>query len=261
MRYVLHYYKEGKLDTQRALDKIQARVGTPRHTARHYILRWAAAAASVLVVIGIGTYLYQRPTTTTLTADATQQVYRLPDGTMVTLAPHATLSYTSDCREVEMTGKAYFAIHHDARHPFTITDNAYIIRDIGTHLQVEESEGITRLTVLEGAASFGSTRSGNTAIALRAGMSATLSQGDSAPRLDKKTDVNQAAWATHEFHFADAPLADVLHTLSSYYHVRLTASDTSKRLTADFDTKSLNSIILVIEQTLDVKIEKDENMY
>ena len=259
MRYVLHYYKEGKLDTQRALDKIQTRTGIRPKTAKHLYQRWTAIAASVLVAASLGTYLYLKPSTTTLTAEATQQVYRLPDGTMVTLAPHATLSYTSDCREVEMTGKAYFAIHHDARHPFTITDNDYIIRDIGTHLQVEESEGITQLTVLEGAASFGSTRSGNTAIALRAGMSATLSQGDSAPRLDKKTDVNQAAWATHEFHFADAPLGDVLHTLSTYYHVRLTASDTGKRLTADFDTKSLNSIITVIEQTLDVKIEKEEN--
>lgn len=256
MRYVLHYYKEGKLDTQRALDKIQARVGTPRHTARHYILRWAAAAASVLVVIGIGTYLYQRPTTTTLTADATQQVYRLPDGTMVTLAPHATLSYTSDCREVEMTGKVYFAIHHDARHPFTIADNDYTIRDIGTHLQVEESAAGTRLTVLEGAASFGSTRSGSTAVALRAGMSAMLTDGESAPRLDRKADLNSAAWATHEFHFIDAPLADVLHTLSTYYHVHLTADNMSKRLTADFDTANLNSIITVIEQTLDVKIEE-----
>lgn len=256
MRYVLHYYKEGKLDTHRALSKIQARVGTPRHTARHYILRWAAAAASVLVVIGIGTYLYQRPTTTTLTAEATQQVYRLPDGTMVTLAPHATLSYTSDCREVEMTGKAYFAIHHDARHPFTITDNDYIIRDIGTHLQVEESAAGTRLTVLEGAASFGSTRSGSTAVALRAGMSAMLTDGESSPRLDRKADLNSAAWATHEFHFIDTPLDDVLHTLSTYYHVHLTADNMSKRLTADFDTANLNSIITVIEQTLDVKIEE-----
>lgn len=256
MRYVLHYYKEGKLDTQRALDKIQARVGTPRHTARHYILRWAAAAASVLVVIGIGTYLYQRPTTTTLTAEATQQVYRLPDGTMVTLAPHATLSYTSDCREVEMTGKAYFAIRHDARHPFTITDNDYIIRDIGTQLQVEESDAGTRLTVLEGAASFNSTLSGSAAIALRAGMSATLSHGESTPQLNKNTDLNTAAWATHEFHFADTPLDDVLRTLSTYYHVRLTADNMSKRLTADFDTANLNSIINVIEQTLDVKIEE-----
>ena len=222
MRYVLHYYKEGKLDTHRALSKIQARVGTPRHTARHYILRWAAAAASVLVVIGIGTYLYQRPTTTTLTADATQQVYRLPDGTMVTLAPHATLSYTSDCREVEMTGKAYFAIHHDARHPFTITDNDYIIRDIGTHLQVEESEGITQLTVLEGAASFGSTRSGNTAIALRAGMSATLSQGDSARRRAPRRRAPHAQHllprAAHRQRHRQAPHRRLRHQKPQQHH-------------------------------------------
>lgn len=256
MRYVLHYYKEGKLDTQRALDKIQTRTGIRPKTAKHLYLRWTAIAASVLVAVSLGTYLYLRPTATTLTADASQQVYRLPDGTMVTLAPHATLSYKGDCRKVEMTGKAFFAIHHDASHPFTIADNDYIVRDIGTHLQVEESAAGTRLTVLEGAASFGSTRSGSTAIALRAGMSATLSHGESAPQLDKNTDLNTAAWATHEFHFADTPLDDVLHTLSTYYHVRLTASDTNKHLTADFDTASLNSIINVIEQTLDVKIEK-----
>ena len=256
MRYVLHYYKEGKLDTQRALDKIQTRTGIRPKTAKHLYQRWTAIAASVLVAASLGTYLYLKPSTTTLTAEATQQVYRLPDGTIVTLAPHATLSYKDDCRKVEMTGKAYFAIHHDASHPFTIADNDYIVRDIGTHLQVEESAAGTRLTVLEGAASFGSTRSGSTAVALRAGMSAMLTDGESSPRLDRKADLNSAAWATHEFHFIDAPLADVLHTLSTYYHVHLTADNMSKRLTADFDTANLNSIITVIEQTLDVKIEE-----
>lgn len=48
----------------------------------------------------------------------------------------------------------------------------------------------------------------------------------------------------------------MLHTLSTYYHVHLTADNMSKRLTADFDTANLNSIITVIEQTLDVKIEE-----
>ena len=256
MRYVLHYYKEGKLDTQRALDKIQTRTGIRPQTAKHLYLRWTAIAASVLVAASLGTYLYLKPSTTTLTAEATQQVYRLPDGTMVTLAPHATLSYKGDCRVVEMTGKAFFAIHHDANHPFTIADNDYIVRDIGTQLQVEESDAGTRLTVLEGAASFNSTLSGSAAIALRAGMSATLSHGESTPQLNKNTDLNTAAWATHEFHFADTPLDDVLRTLSTYYHVRLTADNMSKRLTADFDTANLNSIITVIEQTLDVKIEE-----
>lgn len=259
MRYVLHYYKEGRIDTQKALNKIQARVGIRPRTAKRLYLHWASVAASALILLGIGTYLYLRPTATTLTAEASQQVYRLPDGTMVTLAPHATLSYKGDCRKVEMTGKAYFAIHHDATHPFTIADNNYIVRDIGTHLQVEESAAGTRLTVLEGAASFGSTRSGSTAVALRAGMSAMLTDGEKSPRLDRKTDLNSAAWATHEFHFIDTPLADVLHTLSIYYHVRLTADNMSKRLTADFDTANLNSIITVIEQTLDVKIEEKKS--
>ena len=259
MRYVLHYYKEGKLDSQRALSKIQARVGIRPKTVRHLYLRWAAIAASALALVGLSTYLYLRPTTTTLTAESSQQVYRLPDGTMVTLAPHATLSYKGDCRKVEMTGKAYFDIHHDARNPFAIVDHNYTIRDIGTHLLVDESDTGTRLTVIEGAASFGSTHPGGKALTLRAGMSATLAEGDAAPVMDRRPDVNQAAWATHTFHFADTPLGDVLHTLSSYYHVRLTASDTGKRLTADFDTSSLNSIITVIEQTLDVKIEKEEN--
>ena len=110
MRYVLHYYKEGKLDTQRALDKIQTRTGIRPKTAKHLYLRWTAIAASVLVAVSLGTYLYLKPSTTTLTAEATQQVYRLPDGTIVTLAPHATLSYEGDCRVVEMTGKAFFAV-------------------------------------------------------------------------------------------------------------------------------------------------------
>ena len=80
MRYVLHYYKEGKLDTQRALDKIQTRTGIRPKTAKHLYQRWTAIAASVLVAASLGTYLYLKPSTTTLTAEATQQVYRLPDG-------------------------------------------------------------------------------------------------------------------------------------------------------------------------------------
>lgn len=107
--------------------------------------------------------------------------------------------------------------------------------------KVEESAAGTRLTVLEGAAQFRFYTFGSTAVALRAGMSAMLTDGESSPRLDRKADLNSAAWATHEFHFIDAPLADVLHTLSTYYHVHLTADNMSKRLTADFDTAEIST--------------------
>ena len=234
MRYVIHYYKEGRLDTRKALAKVRSRVGVPTVGRRRY-LRWTAIAATVLVVVGLSIYALLRPSTVTLTAEATQQVYQLSDGTVVTLSPHSSVSYASgDCRHVRLTGKAFFDIHHDAANPFTISDECYTIRDIGTRLQVEETASATRLTVVEGAASFGSIRPGSKAIA----------------------DVNTTAWATHEFHFSDTPLSDVLTTLSRYYHVRLTADATDKRLTADYDADNLDTIIALIQQTLGVRITK-----
>lgn len=258
MKYVIHYYKEGRLDTRKALRKVRSRVGVASDSPKRR-LRWAAIAASVLIVVGLSVYALLSPSTVTLTAEGAQQVYHLQDGTVVTLAPHASLSYSADdCRHVTLSGKVFLDIHHDSRNPFTISSDHYTIRDIGTRLQVEENGFETRLTVVEGTASFGSNQPGTAALALKAGMSAVLSQGDSRPQLDSHTDVNTTAWATHEFHFRDAPLSDVLATLSSYYHVRLTASDTSKQLTADYDADSLDEIISLINQTLNVSITKEK---
>ena len=160
MKYVIHYYKEGRLDTRKALAKVRSRVGYQAVRPTHY-LRWATVAASLLVLIGIGVYALLAPSDVTLTAEAVPQEFRLTDGTVVTLAPHSSLSYPSgNCRQVRITGKVFLDIHHDTDNPFTITDDHYIIQDIGTRLQVEENETMTRLTVVEGAASFGSTRHG-----------------------------------------------------------------------------------------------------
>lgn len=254
MKYVIHYYKEGRLDTRKALAKVRSRVGL-QSVRRVRYPRWTAIAASVVVLVGIAAYALLAPSTVTLTAEAMPQVYHLTDGTVVTLAPHSSVSYASDdCRHVRLTGKAFFDIHHDSANPFTITDDHYTIHDIGTRLQVEETGIMTRLTVVEGAASFGSTRAGSKAVALKAGMSAILGNDDSTPRMDSRTDVNATAWATHQFHFDDTPLPEVLATLSRYYHVRLTASDTGKRLTADIDADDLDNIISLVSQTLNVHI-------
>lgn len=258
MKYVIRYYKEGRLDTRKALASVRSRVGLQPISRVRY-LRWAAIAASVVVLVGIAAYALFVPSTVTLTAEATPQIYHLTDGTVVTLAPHSSISYASDdCRHVRLTGKAFFDIHHDSANPFTITDDRYTIRDIGTRLQVEETRTMTRLTVVEGAASFGSTRAGGKAIALKAGMSAVLGNDDSTPRMDSRTDVNTTAWATHQFHFDDTPLPEVLATLGRYYHVRLTASDTDKHLTADFDADDLDNIISLVSQTLNVSISKEK---
>lgn len=258
MKYVIHYYKEGRLDTRKALGKVRSRVGLQPASSSHR-LRWAAIAASVVVIVGLSVFALLRPQTMTLTAEAAPLVSRLADGTVVTLSPGSSLSYDEgDCRHVKVSGKAFLDIHHDSKDPFTISDDRYIISDIGTRLQVEERSSETRLTVVEGMARFASTRRGSKAVDLKAGMSAVLGSEDVSPRIDSRADINTTAWATHEFHFGDTPLADVLVTLSRYYHVRLTASDSSKRLTADYDADSLDDIIALIQQSLGVKITKEK---
>lgn len=63
-----------------------------------------------------------------------------------------------------------------------------------------------------------------------------------------------SAKTTRHFHFDNTPLPEVLKELGSYYGVTLTADKTDKRLTADFDSGSLDETLHMIEQVLDVRI-------
>ena len=60
------------------------------------------------------------------------------------------------------------------------------------------------------------------------------------------------------FHFDDVPLTEVLDQLGDYYGVKLKATDTEKHLTGDFAADSLDTIINMIEEVLDVEIMRCE---
>lgn len=252
--FVAHCYRQGAMNLDEAYRQTLAKAGIEpqvRPLRRGLV---GLVAASVALLLIAGSYLYLHNRSTVLVADNTSRVVTLADGTRATLAPHATLSYRgNDCREVAVTGKVFLEVAHDARHPFTVTDNAYTIRDIGTKLMVDETAEATTVLVTEGAVSF-SANTSQKAVVLRQNESARLAVQDNAPQA-LRLSPNAVAWATHTFHFNDTPLPEVLRDLSAYYHVRLTCDDGSaKRLTGDFHTDSLDSIISIINETLDVNI-------
>ena len=77
-----------------------------------------------------------------------------------------------------------------------------------------------------------------------------------APSPSDKQEV--AMQPTASFHFDDTPLPDVLSQLSSWYGVQLKADNTEKHLTGDFPADSLDAIIGMIEEVLDVEIYRIE---
>lgn len=261
--FVLRYFQRGKLDTQEALRRVKARAGEEEgstwlgHVKAHRIsMRWAIAlAASFLLLLSFSTYTWLKPKDVMLQADSQVLTCHLPDGTQVTLAPHSSLSYQEDdCRRVEMTGCAYFQVKHDEEHPFDVIGKRGHVRVLGTQFQVDERTETPVVIVASGKVFF-SARDEQDGVLLTKGEQARLLQGAEKPELQGECNVNEVAWATHQLHFDNTPLKEVLEELSKYNHgINLQASDTNKRLTGDFCTDSIPMAIQIIEKTLDVKI-------
>lgn len=251
MDFVLHYYEAGKLDTQKAIRLIKERTGMRRES---HTCRYVSIAATLLVLVVAGALLMFHKDTTTLTAGNAVRTYMLPDHSLVTLAPHSTLSFTGDdCRDVSMTGKIYFEVKHDAAHPFDINGSMSHVRVLGTKFMVSENAASSEVYVANGKVLF-TAKSESDGVILTKGMRARLSKGSARPQLAEGGSVNQAAWATHKFHFDNTPVNEVLNVLSDYYNVRLSAGDTGKHLSGDFDATDLTDVTDVIEETLNIKI-------
>lgn len=251
-RFVMRYYAPGKLNTRKALQKVKAGIGM-RPT--RYRWAWVGTAAALLVLVVAGAALYFHEPTTTLTAKRSVERYTLADGTRVTLAPGATLSYKGDnCRRVEIEGKVFLEIKHDADNPFMVMDQNYTINDIGTKLMVEETSAGTSVYVTEGTVYFASTANKKPGITLNESDAAILTAHGNGPKRIAHPAGNATTWATGQFHFDNTPLADVLRDLSAYYGVELSCADTGKHLSGDFEAVSLDEVVTIIEQTLNVRI-------
>lgn len=261
LNFVTKYYRHGSLDIKKAYRATLDKAGRQRRTN----LRWIAVAAVVaLLIVGGGLVMHYKSVSsvTTFVTENNNRYIALDDGAHVILAPHSSLSYEDDCRRVEMTGKVYFDIRHDENHPFVISDDDYVIRDIGTRLVVDEKqmgEGqkSTKVYVLDGSVCLLSSHSSKGVIVDKDELY-QIGTGATRPVMvsSRISSNDMAVWATHEFHFVYAPLSVVLTDLSEYYHVSLSCKETNKHLTADFQATSLDSIKSMIEETLGVEIKQ-----
>ena len=92
--FVVHYYQEGRLNGHKAFRVWSSRMGLDRAVRFRRMVRYAVAAC-LLLALGASVFVYQwwqENRSVELVADTRLQVCRLPDGTTVTLSPHATLS-------------------------------------------------------------------------------------------------------------------------------------------------------------------------
>ena len=119
--------------------------------------RIVAAASILLAITFSGAYYLGR---NNISNQSAQQTYSsltgkskviLPDGTEVWLHSNTTLSYnanfSSNTREVNMNGEAYFSVTHDANKPFIVHSNSSSVTVHGTKFNVNSYESSQNILV------------------------------------------------------------------------------------------------------------------
>lgn len=263
IRFVARHYKEGAFDTDKAWRQFAADCHLVRRLPfRRYLM---AAAAAVLVLVGIGTLFVvekNKPEWVVVSTAAGQlkDVY-LPDSTLIALAGNSSVRYNAKAygkerRAVEMSGKGFFKVTRNEARPFSVQTRQTEVTVLGTSFQIDENNTGTEVNVETGKVCFAASGSKDDKVILTAGMSAKYSMEKKEIVLLTEEDTNYLSWKTGQLRFNDTPLDQVMADLEEYYQTGIInrAKDTDARLTATFNRLPLDDVLMVINQTLDIRL-------
>jgi transmembrane sensor len=273
-----------KPDVESALRKVKSRFEHTKSISRSegkgrgdrsWIFSPYLKAAAVLVVLAGGAFFWRdirgsagspAPRTFATTVGERRQ-FRLADGTGVVLGPGSRLIVDprSSDRSVSLQGDGYFAVVHDASHPFTVNVGAVKLQDIGTAFSVQTNEdGGIRVAVASGSVTLGPRESGRaSAEVLRARDRATVNPSGLVGIERSAVSDDDLAWVQGRLVFRDAPVIQVGAELYRWYGVRLMLADSTLsnlHLTASFSGESVDRVLNVIALSLGARIEREGNV-
>jgi transmembrane sensor len=190
--------------------------------------RIAVAASILLAITFSGAYYLGKNNTPNQSIEQTYSSLTgkskviLPDGTEVWLHSNTTLSYnsnfTSNTREVNMNGEAYFSVTHDANKPFIVHSEGASVMVHGTKFNVNSYSASPSILVslYEGSVSM---TAANKDVMLRPGEEGQYNKQYNTLEV-KKGDVEFAkSWTSDQLRFENKNLRYVCKYLSKWYSV------------------------------------------
>lgn len=212
-----------------------------RNTRKYTSVKIAAAAALVAIVGTAGFLHSQSPATRIYATDiGGRKILNLSDGSKIELNTNTVVRLGGEAGQRQAwleKGEAFFEIHHDATHPFTVTAGDHKITDLGTKFSVRQDGRSLRVTLLEGKARLDSTDIWSRH------QSAELSPGDvavatanslSLVRKSDKALKEELGWRKGVLIFDRTSLADAVAEINRYNTQKLVIENPSvAKLTLD----------------------------
>ncbi len=233
-------------------------------------LNWMQIAASVtiLILIGSGLIYVFSPSETILASSNIISENKLPDGSIITLNQHSEISFNDDFnkeyREVKLLGEAYFKVQPDKSKPFIVRTGLLSVEVVGTSFYIKNLANSADIEVIveSGTVKLYDQNKNMESILLNAGESATFNSSSSKISKLVSPDINSISWKTKIFNFENATLEQIIQTLNICYHSNIVIKNTKLShcsLTVSFNNQSIESILKVLEATIDIQVEKKDN--
>jgi len=228
-------------------------------------------AAAVVVLFTVSFFLYNsflKPGTVEMMATTTIETETLSDGTTITLNRNSTFKYPKkfkkDVRKVELTGDAYFEVEHNKNQPFIIESQNIEIEVLGTSFYVDSHEDNSTVEVVVNSGGVALRSDKENQIILKAGDKGIFNKKTGKLFMEKNTDVNYNSWNTKLLVFDDTKLAEVVDKLNEVYDTNIEITNPeidNYRITVTFDNMTIEAVINILRETLNIVIEKHDNGY
>ncbi|MBV6641758.1 MAG: FecR domain-containing protein, partial [Cyclobacteriaceae bacterium] len=221
-------------------------------------------AASIALVISVALVVFQLTKSEQLTLMATDTVItqQLSDGSVVTLKAGGELKYADgfadEVREVTLKGEAFFKVTPDSERPFVVHTQSIDVMVLGTSFNVKADDTNTAdVVVVDGLVSV---KYQDQAVKLNPGERAIAVLTSEKLTKQKNNDPNFLSWKTMNFSFVNIPLNQVVRDLSNAFNSTIQVDENMLNcpVTVSFQGQSLDSILRVLEATLNLTIKEDK---
>jgi transmembrane sensor len=261
------------INEEEAWERLQTRIKNAKpHSAKvRRMIRsssWRSIAAVILLGLGLLSlaYIYfdRMASPVVVVSENRSLSQTLPDGSVVTLNRHSSISFNRNLRGnkrlVKLSGEAFFQVTHNPQRPFVIDVNDVIVTVVGTSFNINGKSGNTEVVVETGIVKV--TKNGKT-IELKAGERTIVSKTSASLLKEDNSDKLYQYYRSKVFVCDKTPLWKLVEVLNEAYDANIVIGRKELRnlpLTTTFSDEPLDNILNIISQTFDINIIKHQQL-
>lgn len=246
---------------ERAANRYEEQPDIPQGTAVIPIRRrftWPAAAAILVIALGLGYWLWPGPAAEPQVFAGGQQAV-LEDGSRVALEHNAALkvaeSFGKKERRVQFSGKAVFNVAQNPENPFVVELGQTEIKVLGTEFSVDYDGRAELIIHVSSGKILVTDRQRGDSVVLTQGM--MLRREEQEPRFSVAENIPNLSSKQLVFH--NVPLHKVLAAVEAVYNVQVSVTDSTllqKEVTANFENESVDNVMATIAYMTNSQAEK-----